>query len=181
MHNHAFCLNTFNKQTISKYISQQYAAFQKNTKQILTTYCVHCDMHNIYTKNPRNMRAELCLEIRGAILRHSCLCWRRQCALMVPVLLACTVKTLSTLQHPLATNAFSKRTCMYVTPYSTTHVGVMLVVHKQNWYYKLILNYALPITESALWKETVSKDTCKSERWIASGLAYCIDLHLRRQ
>lgn len=141
MHNHAFCLNTFNKQTISKYISQQYAAFQKNTKQILTKYCVHCDMHNIYTKNPRNMRAELCLEIRGAILRHSCLCWRRQCALMVPVLLACTVKTLSTLQHPLATNAFSKRTCMYVTPYSTTHVGVMLVVHKQNWllqtYFKL--------------------------------------------
>lgn len=145
MHNQAFCLNTFNKQTISKYISQQYAAFQKNTKQILTTYCVHCDMHNIYTKNPRNMRAELCLEIRGAILRHSCLCWRRQCALMVPVLLACTVKTLSTLQHPLATNAFSKRTCMYVTPYSTTHVGVMLEVHKQNWllqtYFKLRSTY----------------------------------------
>lgn len=73
LHNHAFCLNTFNKQTISKYISQQYAAFQKiqntnkqrivlivtyiwlihrdgYTKQILTTYCVYCDMHNIYTK-----------------------------------------------------------------------------------------------------------------------------------
>lgn len=27
--------------------------FKKNTKQILTTNCVHCDMHNIYTKKPQ--------------------------------------------------------------------------------------------------------------------------------